>query len=84
MLGISKLKANYYPFEAKRKLCDSYDLFMADDRIIPSLPKLIGKSFFKKKKCVSRVVMFSVCVLCCVMLQSAPHAEVRSDAGLRS
>ena len=40
---------NYKPHEAKRKLCDSYDMFMADDRIIPILPKLLGKSFFKKR-----------------------------------
>lgn len=50
VIGMSKLKANYFPFEAKLKLCDAYDLFLADDRIIPSLPKLIGKTFFKKKK----------------------------------
>jgi len=50
VMGLSKLKSDYYPFEAKRKLCDSYDLFLADDRVIPSLPKLLGKSFFKKKK----------------------------------
>ena len=31
-------------------LRNSYDLFIADDRILPSLPKLIGKSFFKSKK----------------------------------
>ena len=50
VLGISKLRNNYKPHEAKRKLCDSYDMFMADARIIPLLPKLLGKSFFKKKR----------------------------------
>ncbi|KAL3138723.1 hypothetical protein ABBQ32_006478 [Trebouxia sp. C0010 RCD-2024] len=50
VIGVSKLKGKYEPFEAKRQLCNSYDLFIADDRIVPSLPKLIGKSFFKKKK----------------------------------
>jgi ribosome biogenesis protein UTP30 len=50
VIGLSKLKANYFSFEQKRKLCDSYELFLADDRILPSLPKLLGKSFFKKKK----------------------------------
>ena len=42
VIGISKLKSKYEPFEAKRQLCNSYDLFVADDRIVPSLPKLIG------------------------------------------
>lgn len=50
VIGLSKLKGKYEPFEAKRQLCNSYDLFVADDRVVPSLPKLIGKSFFKKKK----------------------------------
>lgn len=50
VIGVSKLKANYVEYEAKRKLCDSYDLFLADDRILPVLPRLLGKTFFKKKK----------------------------------
>jgi ribosome biogenesis protein UTP30 len=50
VVGLSKLRAKYESHEAKRQLCSSYDLFLADERIIPSLPKLIGKSFFKRKK----------------------------------
>ncbi|GIL92896.1 hypothetical protein Vretimale_14809 [Volvox reticuliferus] len=50
VIGTTKLRTKYESYEAKRKLCKSYDLFLADDRILPSLPKLIGKSFFKKKK----------------------------------
>lgn len=50
VLGLSKLKTKYESFEAKRQLCGLYDIFLADERIIPSLPKLIGKTFFKKKK----------------------------------
>lgn len=50
VIKFSKLKTDYKPFEAKRKLCDSYDLFFADKRIVPLLPKAIGKHFYKKKK----------------------------------
>lgn len=50
VIGVSKLKTKYESFESKRQLCNSYDLFVADDRILPSLPKLLGKTFFKKKK----------------------------------
>ncbi|KAF3619193.1 putative pentatricopeptide repeat-containing protein-like [Capsicum annuum] len=50
VIRLSKLKTNYKPFEAKRKLCDSYDLFLVDRRIVHLLPKLLGKQFFKKKK----------------------------------
>ncbi|XP_015893318.3 uncharacterized protein LOC107427461 [Ziziphus jujuba] len=50
ILKFSKLKSDYRPFEAKRKLCDSYDMFLADKRVIPLLPRLLGKHFFKKRK----------------------------------
>lgn len=50
VIKLSKLKTNYKPFEAKRKLCDSFDLFLVDRRIVHLLPKLLGKQFFKKKK----------------------------------
>ncbi|ORX89530.1 ribosomal protein L1 [Basidiobolus meristosporus CBS 931.73] len=50
VIGISKLRAKYKTYEAKRTLCQSYGLFLADARIIPMLPKLIGKKFFERKK----------------------------------
>ncbi|KAJ3066608.1 Ribosomal L1 domain-containing protein 1 [Podochytrium sp. JEL0797] len=50
VIGVSKLKADYYSFEAKRQLCESFDLFLTDDRIIPLLPPLLGKTFFEKKR----------------------------------
>lgn len=40
-------RTKYESHEAKRQLCNSYDLFMADDRILPSLPKLIGGCWFR-------------------------------------
>lgn len=50
VIGLSKLKTKYESHESKRQLCNSYDLFVADERVLPSLPKLLGKTFFKKKK----------------------------------
>eukprot|EP00735_Rhodelphis_limneticus_P001840 TRINITY_DN1253_c0_g1::TRINITY_DN1253_c0_g1_i1::g.26936::m.26936 TRINITY_DN1253_c0_g1::TRINITY_DN1253_c0_g1_i1::g.26936 ORF type:complete len:261 (+),score=33.80,sp/Q5RCE6/RL1D1_PONAB/33.59/1e-39,Ribosomal_L1/PF00687.16/8.6e-56,DUF1390/PF07150.6/0.17,Peptidase_M17_N/PF02789.12/8.7,Peptidase_M17_N/PF02789.12/45 TRINITY_DN1253_c0_g1_i1:46-783(+) len=50
VIGISKLRDKYKPHEAKRNLCSTYDLFLADERIIPLLPQLLGKAFFNKKK----------------------------------
>ncbi|KAJ8325708.1 proteasome-interacting protein cic1 [Batrachochytrium dendrobatidis] len=50
IIGISKLKSKFIPYEAKRQLCAAYDMFLADERVIPLLPKLIGKTFFNKKK----------------------------------
>ena len=48
--GISKLKAKFKGFEAKRDLCNAYDIFLADDSLVHFLPKAIGKTFFEKKK----------------------------------
>lgn len=50
VIPLSKLKTDYFSYEAKRKLCGSYDIFLADDRILGKLPKLLGKAFYKKKK----------------------------------
>ncbi|XP_047938770.1 ribosomal L1 domain-containing protein 1-like [Salvia hispanica] len=50
VIKLSKLKANYKPFEARRKLCNSYDVFLVDKRVVHLLPKLIGKELFRKKK----------------------------------
>ncbi|WVZ00950.1 hypothetical protein V8G54_027019 [Vigna mungo] len=50
ILKLSKLASDYRAFEAKRKLCDSYDLFFAEKNIVPLLPRLLGKQFFKKRK----------------------------------
>lgn len=50
VIGLSKFKVNYKQFEAKRTLNSSYDLFIADDRILPSLARNLGSTFFAKKK----------------------------------
>jgi len=50
VIGVSKLKKKYHPHEAKRELCASYDVFLADPSVLPMLPPLLGKTFFEKKK----------------------------------
>eukprot|EP01098_Paradermamoeba_levis_P005104 TRINITY_DN2172_c0_g1_i3.p1 TRINITY_DN2172_c0_g1~~TRINITY_DN2172_c0_g1_i3.p1 ORF type:complete len:341 (-),score=134.07 TRINITY_DN2172_c0_g1_i3:144-1121(-) len=50
VIGVDKLRKKFSTFEAKRNLLHSYDLFAADDRVLPLLPRLIGKHFFDKKK----------------------------------
>lgn len=50
VIGVSKLRSNYKQYEAKRQLCASYGMFLADARVLTVLPKLIGKTFFNKKK----------------------------------
>uniref|UniRef100_A0A8D2PD35 Ribosomal L1 domain-containing protein 1 n=1 Tax=Zosterops lateralis melanops TaxID=1220523 RepID=A0A8D2PD35_ZOSLA len=44
------LKKEYKMFEAKRRLLNSFDLFLSDDRIRRLLPSHLGKHFYEKKK----------------------------------
>lgn len=50
IVGVSKLKTKYKPFEIRRQLCNEFDLFLADERVLPLLPGMLGKVFFEKKK----------------------------------
>ncbi|KAK5944345.1 proteasome-interacting protein cic1 [Knufia obscura] len=47
IIGLSKLLARYKSFEQRRQLVSEHDIFLADDRIISRLPKLLGKVFYK-------------------------------------
>ena len=47
IISVDKLEKKYHSFESKRQLRDSYDLFLADDRIISYLAKILGKTFYK-------------------------------------
>ncbi|CAD6578828.1 MAG: hypothetical protein ASARMPREDX12_008983 [Alectoria sarmentosa] len=46
VISIKKLEAKYRSFESRRQLRDSYDLFVADDRIVTYLAKFLGKTFY--------------------------------------
>lgn len=43
VIGASKLRTKYESHEAKRALCNAYDLFLADERVLPSLSQLLGE-----------------------------------------
>lgn len=50
VMGVTNLKNKYKPYEAKRQLWGQYDCFLADDRVAPLLPRLLGKKFYETKK----------------------------------
>nr|CAB3265804.1 ribosomal L1 domain-containing protein 1-like [Phallusia mammillata] len=50
IIPLLSLRKDYKSYEAKLSLCDSYDLFLADDTIMKYVPARIGKHFFLKKK----------------------------------
>lgn len=50
VVGVTKLKGKFKPFDARRALVQENDIFLADSRIVPTLPNLCGKVFFDAKK----------------------------------
>ena len=52
VVGVEKLKGKFKAYEARRMLLKENGLFLADDRITPLLPKLLGSKWFEAKKCV--------------------------------
>jgi len=50
VLSLSKLKKNFGRFAERRGLLHDFDIFLADDRILPSLSKALGKKFYEAKK----------------------------------
>lgn len=49
-LSLKDLHAQYGRHNEKRELLAMYDLFLADERVLPLLPRLLGGKFFEKKK----------------------------------
>ncbi|CAE8595887.1 unnamed protein product [Polarella glacialis] len=49
VIGVTKLKKNYKEPKDKRALCDSFDLFLCDKRVVEMMPKVLGVVFYKKK-----------------------------------
>eukprot|EP00557_Chaetoceros_sp_GSL56_P009933 CAMPEP_0176482544 /NCGR_PEP_ID=MMETSP0200_2-20121128/3432_1 /TAXON_ID=947934 /ORGANISM="Chaetoceros sp., Strain GSL56" /LENGTH=463 /DNA_ID=CAMNT_0017878867 /DNA_START=30 /DNA_END=1421 /DNA_ORIENTATION=+ len=50
VLTLTSLRKKYVQYKDRRELLKRYDIFLADDRILPMLGKSIGKSFFQEKK----------------------------------
>ena len=46
IIGLKKLKERYKTFELRRQLLAEHDVFLADDRAVTFLPKLLGKVFY--------------------------------------
>lgn len=57
VVGVTKLKGKFRPFEARRQLMNEHDVFLADERIIAMLPKLLGKKWMEDRKSPIPVVL---------------------------
>lgn len=47
VVDLKHLTAKFKQYEAQRKLFAEHDVFLADDRVINRLPKVLGKTFYK-------------------------------------
>ncbi len=50
VLTLTSLRKKYTQYKDRRELLKRYDIFLADDRILPMLGKALGKNFFQEKK----------------------------------
>lgn len=50
VVDTDKLRGKWRPFEARRNLCAENDVWLVDDRVVPSMPGLLGKVWFDAKK----------------------------------
>ncbi|XP_796832.2 ribosomal L1 domain-containing protein 1 [Strongylocentrotus purpuratus] len=50
VIPLKMFKKEYIPFEARRKMAKSYDLFLADERIFRLLHSSLGKEFYKRNR----------------------------------
>lgn len=50
VLGLQSLRTKHARYEQRRALLNKYNIFMADDRILPMLSKALGTDFYKAKK----------------------------------
>ncbi|KAL7458217.1 hypothetical protein ACHAWC_009780 [Mediolabrus comicus] len=50
VLGLQSLRTKHKSFSQRRELLARFDIFFADDRILPMLTKALGGKFFEKKR----------------------------------
>ena len=50
VLTLESLRKKHSSYNQKRELLSKYNMFMADDRILPMMSKALGKAFIKAKK----------------------------------
>ena len=50
VMGYSRLSRDFKQYKDRRELLKSYDGFFVDDRILPMMPRVLGKVFYSRKK----------------------------------
>jgi ribosome biogenesis protein UTP30 len=79
ILSVSKLKSDYKPYEAKRQLCQSFDLFLADDRcvavhcVMMELSVCVGGALAAPVCCIALKVVSPPRFVCCRVIDVLPR-----------
>ncbi|KAF3903162.1 hypothetical protein ABW21_db0208452 [Orbilia brochopaga] len=76
IISPAKLRTHYKSFESRRQLERSHDLFLADDRVIPTLPGLLGKSIYGRSSKVPIPIKLSKIE----PAETATKAKLQEDA----
>jgi len=50
VISLRELKVEYKQYEAKTSLCQKFDVFLVDDRILRLVPMFLGKAFYRRKR----------------------------------
>ena len=66
VVDVRHLKGKWNPFEARRMLLKENGLFLADERVVPLLPTLLGKIFFNAKKYVVFLYTYNAAYRVCM------------------
>ncbi|KAK6336820.1 hypothetical protein TWF718_009608 [Orbilia javanica] len=80
IIAPSKLKTNYKTYESRRQLERAHDIFLADDRVIPLLPSLLGKSIYRRSSKVPIPVRLSKIEPPSKDVESTPKSKLQADA----
>jgi hypothetical protein len=82
VIGYTKLSKEYKQYSARRELLKSYDAFFVDDRILPMMPRVLGKTFFARKRQPVPVAMSGSRSLTNALLRARDSTPLYLGAGL--
>lgn len=81
VLGLQSLRTKHGRFDQQRDLLNRFDVFMADDRILPMLAKALGRNFFETKKQPIPIRLTRKNALPLVVLQSLRSTQLYISEG---
>ncbi len=78
VIGVKKMEKKYQPYEMRRKLAGSYDLFVCDQTISKPLIPLCGKIFFQRHKMPLAIALTEADAVAAI--EAAKHAATLAQS----